>query len=123
MSKMNLGLTAIMLSGVALISALSPSAARAQSDGGAVVYHACPTEYGEISFGGYDFEYCFDSTETPNGTANASFHGHLVDRTTAPKKAVTLTAIPCYAGNGFTYDSELTITPSGQIHGICKNHN
>ncbi|GAC1419316.1 MAG: hypothetical protein NVSMB62_11930 [Acidobacteriaceae bacterium] len=87
-----------------------------------MVYHACPAEYGEISIDGYDFEYCFDSTTTPSGNANASFHGYLVDRATAPRKAVFFSGFGCYAGNAITYDSEVTITPSGMIHGMCKNH-
>lgn len=123
MSKMNLGLTVLTLSGLALVAGLSPNAAHAQNDDGpAVVYHACPTEYGELTIGAYDVEYCFDSTATPSGNGNATFHGYLIDKSTAPKKTDTVSGFACYAGNGITYDTELTVTPSGRILGVCKAH-
>ena len=122
MSKVKFGLTAMMLSGIGLVSGLSTSTARAQNDGAAVVYHACPAEDGEISIDGYDFQYCVDLTDTPSGNGDASLHGSLIDPSTAPSKAVTVTGFPCYAGYGITYDTKLTITPSGEIHGSCKYH-
>ena len=122
MSKMNLGLTVLALSGVALLAGLSPHAANAQSDDSAVVFHACPTEYGEITIGGYDFEYCFDLTDSASGKGNATFHGYLVDRSTAPRKTITVTGFDCFTGDGDTTDSELTVTPSGHILGVCKSH-
>lgn len=122
MSKMNLGITAIALSGIVLMSGLSTRTAQAQSDEAAVVYHACPSAYGELSLGGYDFEYCFDSTTTPSGNSNAQFHGFLVDTTTAPRKTAKLSGFGCSAGGEITYDTELSVTPSGEIHGSCKLH-
>lgn len=122
MSKMKFGLTAVVLSGLGLISGLSTSTAHAQSDQGAVVYHACPAELGELTIDGYDFQYCFDLTATPSGNGNGSFHGELLDLSTAPAKTVTVTGFPCWAGFGVTYETKLTITPSGQIHGSCESH-
>ena len=104
------------------------TAAGADPGGGAIVFHSCPdtSSFPPAVEGGFEFNFCFDDTVTPSGKANASFHGSLVDPTTAPSKATTVSGFGCEAdypgGSDVTTDVRMVVTPSGQINGTCKFH-
>ncbi len=74
--------------------------------------------------GTHVFNYCFSDVVTPSGNANARFKGELLSP--APDKAVTITGFGCIASfpdpSGFTTDTKITITPSGNVSGHCKFH-
>ena len=89
----------------------------------ATVNDGCPAD--ETNFGaldGYEFFYCFDEVQTPNGMANVSFHGELTDSSTAPSKAVHISGFAFATSDGVTTDCQLVITPAGEVNGTCKLH-
>ncbi|GAC1432813.1 MAG: hypothetical protein NVSMB62_29370 [Acidobacteriaceae bacterium] len=97
---------------------------QAQSDGGeALVLHGCPdmtTFYGKSA--GYTYQVCADIVFTPSGNVNATFHGSLLDPSTAPSSAVIVEGFPCGYKNQLTYDSQVVITPDGNVEGRCELH-
>ena len=102
---------------------VGPGPVRAQSDGGALVLHGCPDT---ITFPGksegYTYKVCADIVFTPSGNINASLHGELLDPTTAPSEAVVVRDFPCAYGDKTTYDSQIVITPDGNVEGHCFLH-
>ena len=97
---------------------------QAQSEGdGALVLHGCPdTTVIEGHSIGYAYEVCADIVFTPSGNVNASFHGALLDPSTAPSHAVIVRGFPCAYGPAETNDSQLVITPDGSVNGRCELH-
>ena len=113
---------ALVLSVLATVMVVSP--ALADSPDPAVVFHTCPGTPFLSSVGGFTFSYCFDDVVTPSGNANANFHGDLVAGSTAPSQATKVTGFGCTAGfptgDRFTTDTQLVVTPSGEVNGTCK---
>lgn len=97
---------------------------QAQSEGGdALVLHGCPdttTFYGKSD--GYTYQVCADIVFTPSGNVNATFHGSLLDPSTAPSSAVIVEGFPCTYNNQVTHDSQVVITPDGNVEGRCALH-
>lgn len=114
---------------IVVVSAETPAHA---TDNGAVVFHTCPVTLGtvtvpvNVTVGGFTFNYCFDDSVTPSGDATAHFHGTLVNPSTAPSQATDVTGFSCEAGfptgDRFTTDTQLVVTPSGEVNGTCKFH-
>ena len=95
----------------------------AQSSDGALVLHGCPdTITYEGHSDGYAYDVCADIVFTPSGNVNATFHGSLIDPTTAPTKAVVVRDFPCEYNGEVTYDSQVVITPDGSVNGRCELH-
>jgi hypothetical protein len=99
---------------------------RAQSDGGgsgAIVLHGCPDTYVVAGHSdGLTYQVCADIVFTPSGNINATLHGELFDPGTAPSQAVVARGWPCVYGDKTTYDSQIVITPSGNVTGYCRLH-
>jgi hypothetical protein len=121
-----LGPAALKLGIVVLASGVFFSAQKpvhAQSGEGALVLHDCPdmtTFHGQSD--GYEYAVCADIVFAPSGNVNATFHGSLVDPTTAPSSAVIVRDFPCAYGSQETNDSEVVITPDGSVNGRCELH-
>lgn len=99
----------------------------AQSQDGALVLHGCPdtiTYQGRSVKDGqtYTYSVCADITFTPSGNVDATFHGSLVDPSTAPSHSVIVRDFPCQYNGGVTHDSEVVITPDGNVEGRCALH-
>ena len=123
MSKISLGLAAAALVAFAVFAGSSPRVVVHAQNNAALVYHECPADLGLAGIGGFTFQYCFDSVDTSSGNGNASFHGVLLDPTTAPSKSTHITGFGCETdGGAFTTDTELDVTPSGNVEGTCKSH-
>lgn len=101
----------------------APRPVHAQSADGALVIHGCPetsTFYGQSV--GYTYQVCADIVFTPSGKVNATLHGTLLDPATAPSQAVIVRDFPCEYNNQSANDSQIVITPDGQVNGFCKVH-
>lgn len=96
----------------------------AQSDGGgALVLHGCPDMLvfpGHSD--GYTYEVCADIVFTPSGNVNATLHGQILDPVTGPSKAIIERDWPCVYGDLTTTDSQIVITPDGNVTGYCRLH-
>lgn len=115
------GITSVVFGLGALLA--GPGRVQAQSDDGALVLHGCPdTIVYEGHSDGYAYEVCADIVFTPSGNVNATFHGSLVDPTTAPSHAVVVDDFPCEYNGETTYDSQVEITPDGTVNGRCELH-
>lgn len=100
-----------------------PVHAQSADDDGALVLHGCPDT---ITFNGhsdgYAYNVCADIVFTPSGNINATLHGDLLDPTTAPPSAVIVRDFPCEYNGTITYDSQVVITPDGNVNGYCELH-
>lgn len=124
MSKIYLGLAAVALTAFAVIAGSPSRVVHAQSNG-AFVLHTCPAGPGEAGFesiGGYEFTFCDDETDATIDIGNFTFHGSLVDPSTAPGHTVIIRGFNCATIEGVTTDSEVIITPSGAVEGSCTAH-
>lgn len=102
----------------------APRPAPAQSDGGALVLHGCPDTFTVVGHSyGIAYQVCADIVFTPSGDVNASLHGALLDPATAPTQTVVVRDFPCVYGNQSTNDSQIVITPDGNVNGYCRLHN
>lgn len=89
----------------------------------ATVETFCPADQSNFgAFGPYQFYYCFDEVQTPNGKANVSFHGALTEESAVPSKTLHLSGFEYGTSDGPTTDCQLVITPSGEVNGTCKLH-
>jgi hypothetical protein len=122
----NLGPAAIKVATVTValgVFLLGQKPVHAQSEDEALVLHGCPdTITFEGHSVGYAYEVCADIVFTPSGNINATFHGALLDPSTAPSKAVIVTGFPCEYNNELTHDSQVVITPDGSVNGRCEVH-
>jgi hypothetical protein len=100
---------------------LAQRPADAQS-GGALVLHMCPDMTTEGHSLGYAYNVCADIVFTPSDNVNATFHGSLIDPSTAPSHAVIVRDFPCSYNGQETNDSQLVITPDGSVNGRCELH-
>ena len=101
----------------------APRPARAQSNSGALVLQGCPnttTFFGRSD--GLVYQVCANIVFTPTGDVNATFHGALLDPTSAPSQALIVSNFPCAYNNQTTHDSQLVISPDGTVNGFCKLH-
>ena len=102
---------------------LAPRPAHAQAVQGALVLHDCPTTstfYGQTD--GYTYQVCADIVFTPSGDVNATFHGALLDPSTAPSQPVISTDFPCAYNGQTSNESHVVITPDGTVNGSCQLH-
>ena len=114
---------ALALFVLAVLVVFPQTAARADETG-VVVFHLCSdlSTSTDTSFtstvGGFTFSYCFDVLP-PSSNATLSFHGTLVDLSTAPLQATIVTGFPVSFPPTpvFVFDTRLVVTPSGQVNG------
>ncbi len=119
-------LALFVLAGAGVVVFPKTSAHAAENE--VVVFHTCSdlTTDTDTSFtstvGGFTFSYCFKAL-TPSSNATASFHGTLVDRSTAPARATIVRGFPVIIPPNpvlFT-DTQLVVTPSGEVNGILAH--
>lgn len=105
------------------VAFLARRPAHAQSDGGAFVLHGCPdTAVFPGRSDGLTYQVCADIVFTPSGDINATLHGTLLDPATAPSQAIVVRDFPCTYGDQTTNDSQIVITPDGNVNGYCWLH-
>ena len=114
MKKLLIGAAAAALAGVSMM-------APANADG---AVHYGPGCFGPVTISGFTFNYCFSDVATPSDNANARFKGELLSA--PPGKATKVEGFGCEAAfpslSGFTTDTQLIVTPSGNVSGYCKFH-
>lgn len=95
---------------------------RAQSDGGGtIVLHGCPdTLVFPGHSDGYTYDVCADIVFTPSGNINATLHGRILEPATGPSQAIVARDWPCVYGDQTTTDSQIVITPDGNVTGYCR---
>lgn len=118
---------ALALFVLAVLVVFPQTHARADETEG-IVFHTCSdlSTSTDTSFtstvGGFTFSYCFnDLPPSPSSNTIVSFHGTLVDLSTAPSQATIITGFPVVFQVPptpiFVFDTQLVVTPSGQVNG------
>jgi len=126
MSPKLLGPSTLAFTGITLgfsLLLVAPRPVHAQSTEGALVLNGCPatsTFYGKSE--GYTYQVCADIVFTPTGNINATLHGALLDPATAPSQTVIVTDFPCEYNGQSSNQSQVVITPDGNVNGFCQLH-